>query len=153
MVSLEDTELSCVAGLPRGEGGEISALPSSFGLLLHKYNGLLKVPVLSVNSRPSSQLHPAASVVPSSGVRRFFGDPDKHVETLLSEAWQPPFSSGWCLCLFATLQACLGLCQLSFLFWNDKVKQLYQKEILQEDYTHSSSWALWEMKETLSWSL
>lgn len=91
MVSLEDTELSCVTGLPEWEDRETSdGVRVSFCPLLHKYANLQTVPALSVNSCPALQLHAAASTVPSSGVFIFVGDPGRHVETVSSavEAWQ-----------------------------------------------------------------
>lgn len=126
MVSLEDTELSCVAGLPQKEGGGISGcFRFSFSLLQHECNSLLKVPVLSVNSCPALQLHPAASTVSTSVVFRFLGDPGRQAETESSEVedWLLPyFSCSWCLCLVGISPAWSGSDQLSFLFWNGKVK-------------------------------
>lgn len=82
MMSLEDTEVSCVAGLSQREARDIS----DFSLLLHEYNGLLKVPALYVNTSS------AASTVSSSGLLCLLGDPGRHMEMESSgvAAWQLP---------------------------------------------------------------
>lgn len=88
MMSLEDTELSCVAGLSQGYSKEIS----DFSLLLYKYNGLSEVPVLYVNTCSAVQRPSAGSTLPSSEVFGFLGDPGRHVETVSSgvAAWHLP---------------------------------------------------------------
>lgn len=89
MALLEDTTLSCVAGLTDKEGGEISScFQLSFLVLLQKWDGLIKVLIRSVN------VCPAALSVSSSGVFCLLCDPDRPMGTVLSEvaAWQlPPF--------------------------------------------------------------
>lgn len=122
MMLLEDTELSCVAGLPHEEeGGELSGcFRLSCALLLHKYEGLLKVTVLCVNSCSELQLYPAASSASSSGVFCSIRDPRQHVEMVSSEkaAWQLPCFP----CLAGTLPAWVESGQLSFLFCNGRAE-------------------------------
>lgn len=124
MVSLEDTELSCAAGLQQGEveGKESSGcFRYSFSLLLHKYNGLS----VSVNLCPAVHLPPVGSAVSSAWVFCLFCDPGRHVEMMSSEsaAWQLPcFPCRWCFCSIGTLPEYSGSDQLSFLFWNGKEK-------------------------------
>lgn len=117
MMLLEDTKLSCVAGLPHEEeGGEISGcFRFSFALLLHKYDGLLKVPVLRVNS--CTDVYPSAS---SSGGFCSVGVPRRHVKTVSSvvAAWQLPCFP----CLLGTVPAWAESGQLSFLFCNGRAK-------------------------------
>lgn len=122
MMLLEDTELSCVAGLPHEEeGGELSGcFRLSCALLLHKYDGLLKVPVLRVNSCSELQLYPAASSASSSGVFCSVQDLRQHVEMVSSEkaAWQLPCFP----CLAGTSPASVESGQLSFLFCNGRAE-------------------------------
>lgn len=94
---LEDTELSCAAGLPQGEDKKITRyFRLSFSLLPHKYDGLFKVPLLSVNSCPAVQLTPAGSTLSSASVFCFLGDPGTCVET--SESSEV---AGWVLTCFS----------------------------------------------------
>lgn len=125
MVSLEDTELSCAAGLSQWVGRESwGCLWVSFSLSLHKYDGLLKVPVLSVNCCPAVQPPKVGLTVSSAWVFCFLGDPGRLVETVSSEvaAWQLPYFLCCGSCLVGTLPGFSWSDQLSFLFCNGEVK-------------------------------
>lgn len=127
IVELDETEPSCVAGLPQREGGEVaSRFKFPFSLLLQKYEGLFKVPMLSLSSWLEVQLAFSKITFTSPRPLQSLDSPGRHLVVVSCEVtvWFSSCPCCWRLQLGVKLLGKSESDQLSFRFWNEKINQI-----------------------------